>query len=405
MNLAKGRNGRIGRQVPGQGLQAKIVQPSGGGYNRNLYLSEGQIAADQNYFAAQEAKNKALGRAREAQARQAAGQAQMQMKRNMMGVAAFQQLARVNPMNARLLQHFARQKGMGASSNQVASTLYHTPVVNNTTGATSGYHAKPRPPADFSNSGANMHLVPDDRGRDPVVWHSDYRMQLFKGNPLTRDGVYGPKVTDYDRFVNGVDVNESVVAGAEMPIAGNTMLGRYEGKSRRLGGYLGRAMGNGNMGDDTVPYDPSMDTVPADPNATVDLNPPAPYDPTLDPNSSYWTDTTGTAAFDTGNVAPTEEELAAATPAAPGVFDKIWTAAEVQADKTLPLLLQQQMLQAISSGAKVGSKGGTVVIAHPGGAPVAIGTISTVSKTVIYAALGLAALGIAMMVMKKQRTA
>lgn len=424
MNLAKGRNGKIGRQIPGQGLQAKIVQPSGGGYHRNVYLSEGQIAADQNYFTAEEAKAKYLEAVRVQKIKNQKAAAQAQMKRNMMGVAPYQRLAKLNPMNEKLLRHFAKQKMMGSSSNAVFQTLTHAP-----TGATSGYHPKPRPPADFSNSGGNMHLVPSGQPKEPVVWRADYRQTLFKGNPLTRDGQYGPAVTDYDRFVRGVDVNQSVINGATMPIAGNTMLGRFEGKSKSLGGYLGRAMGNAQpsrstrrsramgdapssdlrsrstrpsraMGGDYV-YDMS-DTVDVG-SDTVDMSS---YDPMFD-DPSYW-DTPSTtdswsSFWDTGNTAPTADELAAATPDSPGVFDKIWTAAEVAADKSLPTLLQQQMLQALSSGSTVGTKGGTVVISHPSGAaPTAIGTVSTIPKSVIYASIGLMGVGLLLLLMKSR---
>ncbi len=259
-------------------------------------------------------------------------------------------------------------------------------------GAASGYHPKPRPPADFSNSGANMHLVPGDDPHGPYVWHSDNRRHMIKGNPLTRDGEYGPGVTDYDRFVNGVDVNQSVVAGATMPVAGNTMLGRHEGQGRRLGGALGRAYGQ--MGDDSVDFS-YFDDVPA-----------APVDDggsIVDP-SAYTEDlTSGSSTMPvTGNVAPTEAELEAATPTSPGVFDKVWTAAEVQADKTLPSILQQQMLAALSAGKKVATSGSSVIISQPGKAPTAIGTISSIPPVVIYASVGLIGVGLLLLLMKSR---
>lgn len=392
MNLAKGRNGKIGRHIPGQGLQAKVVGASGPGYSRNLFLTEDQIVADQHYFKAKDQQARSMGRARIERAKRKQLARMQQRRQQSMGVAAYQKLSQVNPMNDKLKLHFARQITMG-QSQKVAGQLYHTPSPS---GATSGYHAKPRPPADFSNSGANMHLVPGVAERGSVVWHSDNRMHMIKGNPLTRDGAYGPKVTDYDRFVNGVDVNQSIVEGANMTIAGNTMLGRYEGKSRAYKGYgfpQGASGGFGSMGDD-IDFD-YFDDVPS----------------TDEIDFSYFDDPTVDSSIDYNEIDPLDEAdyntLDEATPESPGFFDKVWTATEVQASKALPALLQQQMLQTLASGGKVGTtKDGTIVITQPGkpASVLAKPTMSAVPPMVIYASVGLVALGLLMFFMKSRRT-
>jgi hypothetical protein len=105
-----------------------------------------------------------------------------------------------------------------------------------------------RDPADFSSSGGNPEIVASDTGKRPIVWHADYRQHLIVGNPLTRNGEFGPAITDYDRYVNGVDVNQTDV----VQIAGGTMLGRYNGSIAPAGmGYEHMMQQNCTMGDDT----------------------------------------------------------------------------------------------------------------------------------------------------------
>lgn len=247
MNLARGRNGRIGVQIPGQGLQARVKPTYMGDQPGNLYLSEAVInkeahrrASEKALAAGKKRYNQLLGAAANLKQNQALAARRAQVQHS-------QQAKKFDPMNEKLKHHFARQKAMG-QTEMVATTLYHQPSWSR---GTTGSTFKPRPPADFSNSGANMDTVPSDQVREPVVWHSDYRMHMIKGNPLTRDGKFGPAVTDYDRFVNGQDVNDAQSGGGgngTETLAGGTMLGRLNGSPVRAG--LANRGGRPGLGDE-----------------------------------------------------------------------------------------------------------------------------------------------------------
>ena len=201
MILAKDRFGRIGRKVPGQGFEAKVVPSSMGERRGDLYLSARQIEEDQAYWDQKANEERAF---RQAQAianiarRKAKEQrAQSEARR----IKAQQAAAKFDPMNELLKSHYAK-KGMMGETETVALSVA---------------------PADFSSSGANPGVVPGEDMTGGQQWRADFRQQLIKGSPLTRDGVYGPAVTDYDRFVQGVDVNQTDI------VAGGTMLGRHNG--------------------------------------------------------------------------------------------------------------------------------------------------------------------------------
>lgn len=248
MHLAK-KNGRISRQIPGQGVRTANV--SMGERRGDLYLSVGSIAGDQAYWDQMDAEahqtmvhETMAGRAR----KQMTEQRNQRMRE---GLKSFQAVAKHDPMNEKLKRHFARQSGMGATSDAVMRTVL------------------PPDPADFSSSGANPQYVNGLMMTGGHQWEADFRQHLIVGNPMTRDGVYGPAVTDYDRYVQGLDVNDTdIVQGAqnsmlspedhglssdESNVAGGTMLGRYNGKVAPQGEgrkHLARRRHGPNMGFD-----------------------------------------------------------------------------------------------------------------------------------------------------------
>lgn len=231
MNLAKDRFGKIGRQIPGQGLQARTIPSQMGETYGNLYLSEASIEAEQaNRIAkanAQKIKARKL-KVAQAESRERERVAKAKVAKQ---VQNYQLGARVNPLAQKLKHHYARQKMMGETA-MVATSLYHAPSWQH---GTTGLAMKTVAPADASGDSANMDIVPYGQNVDPVVWHADFRTHMIKGNPLTRDGVFGPAVTDFDRFVNGQDVNDARIGGGgngTEQIAGGTMLGRYQGSRR-----------------------------------------------------------------------------------------------------------------------------------------------------------------------------
>lgn len=244
MILARGKNGQIGRMIPGQGLQAKVQSASMGERRGNVYLSNESIKEDQAYWDKQENETRAY---RQAQAvanivkRKASElKAQEREAQN----RQFQQIAKYDPMNAKLKAFYARQ-GMMGEDQRVSQSVA---------------------PADFSSSGANPQYVDGVPMTGGNQWRADYRQHLIVGNPLTRDGVYGPAVTDYDRFVQGIDVNQTDV------VAGGTMLGRYDGQIAPAGNgrrSLARPHMNGAMGFDWS-WGGLLNTVGNTINQTVD---------------------------------------------------------------------------------------------------------------------------------------
>lgn len=217
MILAKNRNGQIGRQIPGAGLQAKIAEAPVADSRGSVFVSTRSIEADQ-IKADAETRELQIKRQQERIrniAKSAAEKAKLESQRQR--VVQFQKLAMLDPMNERLKEYFARKRTMGESQSVEASLL--------------------RNPADFSSQGGNPQIVASDSVKRPIAWSADFRQHLIVGNPLTRDGQFGPAVTDYDRFVCGTDVNQENV----VEIAGGTMLGRYDGGVMPAG-LAGRAL-------------------------------------------------------------------------------------------------------------------------------------------------------------------
>lgn len=234
MILARNKNGQIGRMIPGTGMQANVETANMGDHRGSVYISARSLEADENYYAQKEREEsyaKETQRLKDIAIRQAEI---IQHRKRAQDVEAFQRLARLDPMNEKLKLHYARRAGMG-ESDIVSDGLL-------------------RNPADFSSSGANPEIVAAEAGKRAIAWRADWRQHLIVGNPLTRDGEYGPAVTDYDRYVQGTDMNQLDVVnirggGApdrlvsfysetmddELPIAGGTMLGRWNGQTAPAG--------------------------------------------------------------------------------------------------------------------------------------------------------------------------
>jgi hypothetical protein len=228
MILAKNRHGQIGRQVPGPGLQARVSPSPIGDERGSVYLSTRSLEADQARYMAEEiaAKKKQQQERIRSVAKRVAEEARKNAQAQK--VIAFQKLAMLDPMNERLKAHYARTKSMGESEAVVASLL--------------------RNPADFSSQGGNPQIVASEDGKRPIAYFADFRQKLIVGNPLTRNGEFGPAVTDYDRYVNGTDVNQSDV----VEIAGGTILGRDNGGIPVPAGLAGKSRPMGSWYDDLI---------------------------------------------------------------------------------------------------------------------------------------------------------
>jgi|GEM_PF-6503287 len=219
MILAKNRNGQIGRQIPGVKFDAKIEAAQEGGRRGSVYISTRSIEEDQAYYGQKERQERAVGLRERLKNIAERGAFEARKAAKTEKIVRFQKLAAIDPMNEKLKAHYARQGSMGETMRVMNSVR----------------------PADFSSSGANPELVAGERMTGGDQWRADFRQHMIVGNPLTRDGNFGPAVTDYERFVQGTDVNQWNVVDTGQ-IAGGTMLGRYNG-SKAPAGMGSQAMG------------------------------------------------------------------------------------------------------------------------------------------------------------------
>lgn len=204
MHLAKSKNGLIGRQIPGVGDEARIQSASLGERRGDLYLSTGSIEADEAYFGEKEARERAFRKAKRVQKIAKAHAERIAQEKAAAKASRSQALSGYDPIATKLQRYFAKRQTMGETA-QVLADL--------------------QKPADFSSSGANPEYVPGNRMTGGEEWRADFRQHLIVGNVLTRDGEFGPAITDFDRFVNGVDVNQTDV------VVGGTMVGRLDNSS------------------------------------------------------------------------------------------------------------------------------------------------------------------------------
>lgn len=391
MILAKNRNGQIGRFIPGTGLQAQVDVAPMGDHRGSVNISARSIEEDEAFYHQQEAETRALQQAQRFDniARAQAEQIQNQKRRK--DIEAFQRLGRLDPMNEKLKRFFTNRAGMGESEIVADSLLRDT--------------------ADFSSSGGNSNIIPSEGGKRAIAWRADWRQHLIVGNPLTRDGEYGPAVTDYDRYVQGTDVNQSNVvnlrAGAvperllsytsetmddELPIAGGTMLGRYNGEIAPAG------MGRQAMSGQPRAY-------PAGQRRGIPRGLPGRFNSDQGMGGSAQAMSARRA-----DLVPTSSGRNLSgwfdfVPSWDDLGDKFSNLAEDTIDQTLeeiPGYLSSELNDAITGGGQVTSTGGGVVtIQRP-----VTGAVTTVSQMVglpswaIYSGLGLIGVGALFMLIK-----
>lgn len=203
MQLAKNKYGQIGRQQPSVGLEAQVVSAPMAEIQRDVYVSQSSVEQDnaQKNQAEWAQNQRRLQRQLElAEIKRERAQKERLERRAILN----EQAQKIDPINEQLKSYFAMQGTMG-ETEKVVSTLL------------------PPNPADFSASGGNLQYVPGLPVTGGDQFWADFRQERIVGNPLTRDGIFGPRTTDYDRFVAGEDVNQTNV----VKIAGGTMLGRY----------------------------------------------------------------------------------------------------------------------------------------------------------------------------------
>lgn len=207
MYLAKNKFGQIGRQQPFAGDEA-IVHPSEMGREYgSVNVSHQKIAMDQARSLEIEKRRKAKDQQNRYRAEVARRLAETKEAAKRTDVLRMESQKRDVAQDL-LKQYFGKQAVLGETDKVMRSLL-------------------PPKPADFSNSGGNLDYVAGDDVTGGQQFWADWRQERVVGNPLTRDGIFGPRVTDYDRAAYGEDVNQSNV----VKIAGGTMLGRYHDHS------------------------------------------------------------------------------------------------------------------------------------------------------------------------------
>lgn len=229
MHLAKDKHGRIGRKVPGVGFDAKVETAPQAERRSSVFVSPFTIENDEKYWKNVESKKIAKQEAQAAKEFVKRQAEEVKKQKVSQSLEKHQAAAKFDATQDIMLQYFQKSLKLGETQKAI--------------NALSPAHL-PANPADFSASGGNVQYVRGERMTGGTEWRADFRDRLIVGNPLTRDGVYGPAVTDYDRIVQGVDVNQTNVVQASLPIAGGTMLGRYEGENVTPGmGSLPEGMG------------------------------------------------------------------------------------------------------------------------------------------------------------------
>lgn len=219
MNLAKDKYGRIGRQIHGPSDVAEVTPVQVADRRGNVYASTHSIEADQAYYSQKRKQANALLRA-EKLARLAREKAELiEFQNNQKKARHAQSQAAVDPLNEKLKAYFAKQMG-SPQHERVLRSVTNGNVVQR--------------PADFSSSGGDPEIVRSPDGRRPIEWRADFRQHQVVGNVLTRDGAFGPAVTDYDRYVNGIDVNERNVVN----VSGGTIHGRITGEQPNAMGFF-----------------------------------------------------------------------------------------------------------------------------------------------------------------------
>jgi hypothetical protein len=189
MQLARRKDGSIGRMIPGQGEEAKVANISLADRRGDTYLSQAVIDENDKFLKRLELKKQAEKKAKELTKAKKDQSEKISQAKMQAQIAEQQVAAQHDPLNEALKKHFA----LAARTSETVSTVKTLR-------------------ADFSDRTE----VVDDKPKRPMVARADYRQNQIVGNPLTRDGKFGP-YSDYEKIVNGTE-NEPV------SYAGGTML-------------------------------------------------------------------------------------------------------------------------------------------------------------------------------------
>ena len=217
MHLAKDKYGNIGRKIPSSGTESKIQQPMTAEEQTDLYVSQSSVVKQDIKNKLEEAKAQAQESANFAKRKMAQLAKEDIQKQKTAEVKQYQKASKIDPTQDVLKTYFAKQMSVSETKK----------VLNDLSPA-----SLPAAPANFSASGGNVQYVRGTPVTGGDQWNADFRTQMIVGNPLTRDGVFGPGITDYDRFVKGIDVNQTDV----VKIVGGTILGRYQSQDINLSG-------------------------------------------------------------------------------------------------------------------------------------------------------------------------
>jgi len=269
MYLAKSKNGMVGRVRKSHDGQAVIAPSTMGERVGNLYLSVGQIEADDKYWKQKDEENRAKYQAQvvSAQAKRKAQSIQEQKSRE----AAQRQQAQIpeDLTQRKLKKYFAQTMGM-SQTERVARSLQ----------------------ADFSQT----EMLPGKRAYTPVA-RADYQNHQITGNPLTRNGNYGP-VTDFDRFVNGTENENDFVKYAAGTMYRKPVPGQFGWEWSDVGDWFADA--GSNVADELQDQGPAAIAAAAAAAIKDSLMPPKPPPPPAPapraPGSSVMTYLPGSSA-------------------------------------------------------------------------------------------------------------
>lgn len=205
MILAKNKNGQIGRMIPSVGFDAQVETAQMGERRGSVYVSARSIQEDQDYYAQKDAEARGMAEAQKLKNIVEKNAQRIKAEQHHQNQEAFRKIAAIDPMNEKLRRHYTKMGAMGETQRVLNSV------------------------ADFSQSGGNPEFVSGEvLAPGGQEWGADFRTLRIVGNPLTRDGAFGPAITDYERYVQGIDVHQENMV--DYPVAGGTMYGRENGE-------------------------------------------------------------------------------------------------------------------------------------------------------------------------------
>lgn len=194
--IKNGRIGRVKNTINGVPDVATAVSADQRG---ELYVSTSTLARDQALLDAEKTQKLAVAQARKIQKENF----QRKYYQDFLTAQKQAQLeAKNKPLNSdevKMKRYFSEQMGRSETEN-VARTLK----------------------ADFYDRTQILETQPSR----PIVARADFMASKLTGNPLTRDGAYGP-VSDYEKIVQGVELNNDRVTS----VVGGTILRKHKHKS------------------------------------------------------------------------------------------------------------------------------------------------------------------------------